>query len=163
VSRAPSPVPAPAAGPAPERTTQQPAASTGGNGSPLTREELTREELTLDQLQEAWSRSVLPAVRERSIPIATLLGGARPSALEGDTLTIEFPASAGFHRRQAEEERNLDVLREALHEVTGQRLAVQMIVGAVEAPAADDDEPLSEEDVLTLLKDTFDATEVEGR
>jgi len=27
----------------------------------------------------------------------------------------------------------------------------------------EDDEQLSEEDVLTLLKDTFDATEVEGR
>jgi hypothetical protein len=54
------------------------------------------------------------------------------------------------------------VLREALHEVTGRKLAVQTTVGAAPA-AALDDEPLSEEDVLTLLKDTFDATEVDPR
>ena len=128
----------------------------GGNGSSLTLE------LTLEKLQEAWSRSVLPAVRERSIPTATLLGEARPAALDGDTLTIEFAVSAGFHRKQAEDPRNLSVLQEALHEVTGRRLAVQTIVGAGAATVASDDEPLSEEDVLTLLKDTFDATEVES-
>ncbi len=157
VSRAPSPVPAPAAGPAPDSAAPQPAAGAGGNGSPLT------IELTLEKLQEAWSRSVLPAVRERSIPTATLLGEALPTALDGDTLTIEFGASAGFHRKQVEEQRNLAVLQDVLHEVTGRHLSVQTIVGAGAAAVPDDDEPLSEEDVLTLLKDTFDATEVEGR
>ena len=152
VSRVPSPVPAPAAGPAPESPALEPPAGDDGNGSPL----------TLEQLQEAWSRSVLPAVRERSIPTATLLGEARPAALDGDTLTIEFAASAGFHRKQAEDQRNLSVLQEALHEITGQRLAVQTTLGAGGAAVAEDDEPLSEEDVLSLLKDTFDATEVES-
>src|SRR5262249_10399005 len=46
------------------------------------------------QLQEAWHRSVLPAVNEKSIPAATILAETRPVALAGDTLTIEFPASA---------------------------------------------------------------------
>ena len=43
------------------------------------------------------------AVKERSIPVATLLAEARPSELEGDTLTIEFRPGAGFHRTQIEE------------------------------------------------------------
>ncbi len=154
VSRVPSPVPAPAAGPAPEPAPE-----------PAHDEEPAADDapLELEQVQDAWARSVLPAVRERSIPTATLLGEAHPVALSDDTLTIEFAPAADFHRRQAEDQRNLLVLREALHEVTGRRLAVQTTVGAA-APGtpADDDEPLSEEDVMSLLKDTFDATEVES-
>jgi hypothetical protein len=117
--------------------------------------------LDLEHVQDAWTRSVLPAVRERSIPTATLLGEAHPVALSDDTLTIEFAPAADFHRRQAEEQRNLVVLREALFEVTGRRLAVATTVGSAPAAADADDDPLSEEDVLSLLKDTFDATEVD--
>src|SRR5882757_8376503 len=51
----------------------------------------------LEQLQEAWQRTVVPAVAERSIPISSVLGEARPSELAGNTLTVEFPASASFN------------------------------------------------------------------
>src|SRR6478672_8584132 len=51
----------------------------------------------LDQLQEAWRRSILPAVEQRSIPIGKTLGEAHPAAFDGDTLTLEFPQSASFH------------------------------------------------------------------
>jgi DNA polymerase-3 subunit gamma/tau len=148
VSRAPSPVPVPAAGPAPAA------------GRPPTADDAAVPPLELEQLQDAWARSVLPAIRERSIPTATLLGEAHPVALEGNTLTIEFAPAAEFHRRQVEEQRNLIVLREALHEVTGRRLAVTTAVGAGPQETLHD-EPLSEDDVLSLLKDTFDAREVE--
>jgi hypothetical protein len=105
---------------------------------------------------------VLPAVQSRSIPVASLLGEARPSALEGETLTLEFPASADFHRRQAEESKNLVVIRDALYEVTGRRLGVVLALGE---PAEDDepekDDPLSEDAFISMFKDTFDAQEVE--
>src|SRR5437879_8502681 len=39
----------------------------------------------LTQLQEAWQRSVLPAVQEKSIPTASMLAEARPVALDDDT------------------------------------------------------------------------------
>src|SRR5947207_3939154 len=39
----------------------------------------------LEQLQEAWQRTVLPAVSEKSIPTASMLTEARPAALEDDT------------------------------------------------------------------------------
>jgi hypothetical protein len=97
------------------------------------------------------------------VPTAALLVEARPAALDGDTLTLEFAAGADFHRRQAEEQRNASLLRDALYEVTGRRLAVSTVLAEADegAPGAAEDEPLSDEDVISLLKDTFDAEEVE--
>src|SRR5947207_8831230 len=86
-------------------------------------------DIELQQLQEVWSRTVLPAVEERSIPTASVLREAHPSQLAGDTLTLEFPATAGFHRRLAEEPKNASLLSDALYEVTGRRLAVALAVG----------------------------------
>jgi DNA polymerase-3 subunit gamma/tau len=118
--------------------------------------------LGLDQLQDAWQRTILPAVQSRSIPVASLLGEARPSALEDETLTLEFPAAADFHRRQAEEPKNVTVIREALYEVTGHRLAVALALGEPEEDAeADADDPLSEEAFISMFKDELDAQEVE--
>ncbi len=118
--------------------------------------------LQLAQLQEAWQRSVLPAVQERSIPVATLLGEARPAALEGETLVLEFAPVADFHRRQVEEPKNLAHVHAALYAVTGHRLAITTTLAATEAGAADEaEQPLDEGDFISLLKDKFDAEEVE--
>ena len=87
---------------------------------------------------------------------------ARPVEIRGDTVTIEFAPAAGFHRTQIEDPKNLAMLRDALYEVTGRRLAVETIVGAPPEPTEPEDvRELSEEDVISLLKDTFDAEEVE--
>ena len=107
----PSPVPAPAAGPAP----------VAPEGEPTTH---APPDVSLEQMQDAWSRSVLPAVKDRSIPVATLLAEASPTELEGDTLTLSFRPGAEFHRIQAEEPGNVQLLRDALYDVTGRRLAV---------------------------------------
>ncbi len=117
--------------------------------------------LALEQLQEAWQRTVLPAVQSRSIPVASLLGEARPAALEAETLTLEFPASADFHRRQAEEPKAVGVIRDALYEVTGHRLGVTLALGEPAEPTEETDEQLSEDDLISMFKDTFDAEEVE--
>src|ERR671927_531717 len=77
----------------------------------------------LEALQEAWQRSVLPAITERSIPTGTMLAEARPVELADDELVLEFPPSASFHRQLAEEPKNATLLRDALYEVTGRRLA----------------------------------------
>jgi DNA polymerase III subunit tau-like protein len=117
----------------------------------------------LSQLQEAWSRTIVPAVAEKSIPISTVLGEARPAELEGDTLTVEFPASASFHRQLAEEPKNATLLRDALYEVTGRKLALAFAVGedGEEAGDAVDEGPAGEERFLELMKETFDARERE--
>jgi DNA polymerase-3 subunit gamma/tau len=120
-------------------------------------------EVKLEQVSDAWSRSILDSVRERSIPVASLLSEARPKELAGDTLTLEFPAGADFHRRQAAEPQNLGVLRDALYEVTGRRLAVVLETGEAGTQQADEDndEPLSEEEFVSLLKERLDARDVE--
>ena len=116
----------------------------------------------LEQLQEAWQRAVLPAVEEKSIPTASVLREAHPAELAGDTLTLEFPRNASFHRQLAEEPKNATLLADALYEVTGRRLALAFELGANggdgEPP---EEEPAGEDDLVSLIKETFDAREVD--
>jgi DNA polymerase-3 subunit gamma/tau len=119
--------------------------------------------LELEQLQEAWQRSILPAVEQRSIPTASVLREAHPSELTDDRLTLEFPAAASFHRKLAEDPKNATLLTDALYEVTGKRLAVAFAVGenGGEVEKTEPDAAVGEEEMLQLLKETFDAREVE--
>jgi hypothetical protein len=119
--------------------------------------------LELSQLQEAWARTILPAVEERGgIPTASLLREAHPAELSGETLTLEFPPTAQFHLDLVRDPKNADLLADALYDVTGRRLELVFELGeAREAPAADD-EPAGEEQILELLKETFDARERES-
>jgi DNA polymerase-3 subunit gamma/tau len=120
--------------------------------------------LELSQLQEAWTRTVLPAVEERGgIPTASLLREAHPADLSGDTLTLEFPPTAQFHLDLARDPKNSGLLADALYDVTGRRLELVFELGeAREGPAAVEDEPAGEERILELLKETFDAQEREN-
>jgi DNA polymerase III gamma/tau subunit len=119
----------------------------------------------LEQLQEAWARTILPAVEERGgIPTASLLREAHPAQLAGDTLTLAFPPDAAFHRSQAEQPKNATLLTEALYAVTGRRFAVAFEFGEGEGEGARDEEdegPAGEERILELMKDTLDARERE--
>jgi DNA polymerase-3 subunit gamma/tau len=122
----------------------------------------TPPSLELEQLQEAWQRTILPAVEERSIPAASVLREAHLAELAEDTLTVEFPASASFHRQLAEEPKNATLLAEALYEVTGRHLGVAFAEGEARAEDTDeDDEPAGEEKILELVKETLDARERE--
>jgi DNA polymerase III subunit gamma/tau len=119
--------------------------------------------IDLEQLQHLWKQAVLPAVSERSIPTASVLGEAKPIELAGERLVVEFPAAASFHRNLAEDPKNATLLAEILHELTGHRLELAFVVGegapdeGEGAPA----EPQSEEEFVSLFKNTFDAREVD--
>ena len=117
--------------------------------------------LQLEQVADAWQRSVVELVRDRQPPAASLLAGTKPTKLAGDTLTLEFPPGHDFHRAKLDEPKYKDILREALYEVTGRRLAVVLEAGEAEAGEETEDEPQSEEDWISSLKETFDAREVE--
>jgi DNA polymerase III subunit gamma/tau len=136
--------------------------STSAEDAPPARQETAPEPLRveLEQLQEAWRRTILPAVEQRSIPIGQTLGEAHPAALAGDTLTLEFPPTAAFHLSVAEDPKNAAMLRDALYEVTGRKLAVAFEIGEA-AGAPEDEAPTSEADVLELMKSTFDARELD--
>jgi DNA polymerase III subunit gamma/tau len=116
----------------------------------------------LGELQAAWKQSILPTVSERSIPTGSVLAEARPVALEGDRLVLEFPPAASFHRGLAEDPKNASVLAAVLHEVTGRRLAVAFELGegppAEEAEAAE--EPATEEEIIALVQTTFDTRKI---
>jgi DNA polymerase-3 subunit gamma/tau len=119
--------------------------------------------LELEQLQEAWQRTILPAVEERSIPTASMLREAHPVLLEGDRLTLSFPPAASFHRGLAEEPKNATLLQEALYAVTGRRLALAFEIGEEESGNGDTppaEHPVSEDDLVELMKETFDAREL---
>jgi DNA polymerase III subunit gamma/tau len=118
--------------------------------------------LELEQLREAWQRTILPAVEERSIPTASVLREARPAELDDEMLKLEFPAAASFHREFAEEPKNAALLQEALYEVTGRQLAVTFTIGEHEGDEAEEDDgPAGEDAILELMKETFDARELE--
>jgi DNA polymerase III subunit gamma/tau len=115
--------------------------------------------IELEQLREVWQRSVVPAVQTRAIHAAPVIGEATPVALEGDRLRLEFPPSADFHRKLAEEKYE-SLLREALYEVTGRKLDLEFVLGE-NGVEAEEEEPASEEDLVALVKETFDAREVD--
>jgi DNA polymerase III subunit gamma/tau len=116
----------------------------------------------LEQLQEAWRRAILPAVEQKSIPIGKTLAEAHPAALAGDTLTLEFPQTASFHLKVAEDPKNAALLRDALYEVTGRKLVVSFELGDHSGDAGEDEGPVDEEDVVELMKSTFDARELDA-
>jgi DNA polymerase-3 subunit gamma/tau len=150
----------PAAAPAPQTAESVDEPETAPQPVPVT---VGAPSLELSQLQEAWARTVLPAVEERGgIPTASLLREAHPADLSGDTLTLEFPPTAQFHLDLAREPKNATLLADALYDVTGRRLELVFELGeARETPQADD-EPAGEEQILELLKETFDARERES-
>ena len=89
-----------------------------------------------------------------------MLAEARPVALEGDRLVLEFPPAASFHRGLAEDPKNASVLAAVLYEVTGRRLAIAFELGEG-APAEEaEDEPATEEEIIALVQTTFDTRKI---
>jgi len=159
VEAAPDPASEPASGEEPVPTEETPEPVEEVAASPAN-ESVTVE---LQRLQEAWQRSIVPAIA--SIPTRSLFQEARPVALEGTRLKIEFPRSASFHRNLAGDEKNSSQLADALYELTGARLSFEFVI--TEAPPAESEpgsqsEPPPSDDLISLLKDKFDAHEVEN-
>ena len=97
-----------------------------------------------------------------SSDLASLLLEAHPTRLEGDTLTLEFPPAAAFHRQNAAEPKNASLLGDALYEVTGRRLSLVFTEGAErESKPKQQEQPATEEEIVELVKSTFDAREVD--
>ncbi len=155
-----------AAGLAREIVAAPSAASTGqqDNPAPPLAASAPPPGLELQELQEAWRRSILPTVEGQGggIPAAAMLAEAHPAALEDDVLTLEFPEGAQFHRKHAEEPKNVALLENALYEVTGRRLQIAFATGARPDPrASEPDRPATEEEIVELVKTTFDAQELD--
>jgi len=91
-----------------------------------------------------------------------MLAVARPAELSGDVLTLEFPRASAFNRERAEEPRISTLVLEALYEVTGRHLQLAFVTGEPpEATGPAPDHPVTEQEIVELVKSTFDAQEAE--
>jgi DNA polymerase III subunit gamma/tau len=112
-------------------------------------------ELDLERVETLWP-AVAEAVREQNGMVGALLTDARPSALEGDRLTVAFPEEAVFKKKKAEGNREL--VQGALRGLTGRTLSIAYELSGP-SPAF---EPvvLSEEELIERLRAELGAEEI---
>jgi DNA polymerase III subunit gamma/tau len=118
----------------------------------------------IERVVELWP-AVVDHLRESgSAMLSTLFDGARPLGVdeERSVLRIGFPASAKFNKKKAEAAANVDRITEAITATAGRRLrpAYELIEEDVPASAGEGNRAIDEEDLLEMIKDNFDATEV---
>jgi hypothetical protein len=107
---------------------------------------------------------VLDALRAlASGPTASYFEVTRPLGLEGDRLTIGFPAGSQFNRRNADKPEQRSQLVAALKSVTGEEFTLEYTelgstAGAEEAPA--EAPVVDEEQFVERVKSEFNAEEV---
>ncbi len=111
-------------------------------------------QIDLERVRTLWP-AVVDAVRVENAMVGALLGEARPSALDGDSLTIDFPADAEFSKKKAES--NGALVRTALRGLTGHALDLQYNLSG-DHPGASP--TLSEDELLRRLREDFGAKEV---
>jgi hypothetical protein len=96
--------------------------------------------------------------------LSTLFDEARPLGIDEERgmLRIGFPPSAKFNKKKAESSANLDRMADAITAIAGQGLrpSYELIEEDVPEAAAEKDTSVDEEEMLEMLKDQFDATEV---
>jgi DNA polymerase III subunit gamma/tau len=111
--------------------------------------------LELEHVQKLWP-AIAEAVTERNGMLGAALAAARPVALEGDRLTVAFPADAAFVKKKAEAGREL--IQAAVRGLTGRsaRLAFELSDAAAGAAAP----TLDEAQLIERLRAEFGAEEV---
>ena len=118
----------------------------------------------IERVVDLWP-AVVDHLRESgSAMLSTLFDDARPLGVdEGrSVLRIGFPASAKFNKKKAEAAPNVDRMAEAITAIVGPRLrpAYELIEEDVPAATAEGNASVDEEDLVEMIKDNFDATEV---
>jgi hypothetical protein len=124
----------------------------------------TTAAVEVERVVELWP-AVVDHLRESgSTMLSSLFEGARPLGIDQDRslIRIGFPASAKFNKKKAEAAANVDRMSEAITAVVGERLrpAYELIDDGAPAAAGEGDSSLEEEDLVEMIKDNFDATEV---
>jgi DNA polymerase III subunit gamma/tau len=109
--------------------------------------------IELARIEELWP-AVAEAVREENGMVGALIAHARPTALEGDRLTVAFPDGNAFSKKKAEANREL--VERAVRGLTGSRLSVAFELSATAAGEA----TLSEEELIERLRNELGAEEV---
>jgi len=119
------------------------------------------------RLADRWHEAVVPEVSRRSAALGSLIELAVPEAESGDVV-LAFPKSQLFAKAAADTPQNRALIESVLEQAVGEPVRVRMEVAeedAEEAPAAGGVAPerLDEADLLSQLKEKFDAREIEER
>ena len=140
---------------APQRSVAEQAAPTPAAGR--RRASSRPPAVELEQLQEAWQRTIVPAVAEKSIPISTVLGEARPGAARGRHAHGRVPGECVVPpaARRGAEERDAARRRAVRGDGPAARARVRRRRGRrPRGRAVELEGPAGEERILELMKET---------
>ena len=114
-------------------------------------------ELSLDAFADMWP-AVISSLEDEYGLLAALLREAKPLELSGEGLTLAWPESAAFSKRQAEDPAKRQLLAESIRAVTGAslRLAFELRADEEVSPAG---EAIDEEELVDRFKREFSAVE----
>jgi DNA polymerase III subunit gamma/tau len=119
--------------------------------------------IDLERVVELWP-AVVDHLRDNgSAMLSTLFDEARPLGIDEEraALRIGFPVSAKFNKKKAESTANIERMTEALGSVAGARVRpIYELIDDHKQDAASEKGELSEEEIVDLVKDSFDASEV---
>jgi DNA polymerase-3 subunit gamma/tau len=153
-----APVEEPASAPAPQAAPQR---SSAGPSAAVAVEPRAEEAprpsgaLELEQVKALWP-AVADAVSEENGMLGAAIGAAQPSAIEGDRLTVAFPADAAFVKKKAEANREL--LATAVRGLTGHSLALAFELSNEASASAQ--ATLDHEQLIERLRAEFGAEEI---
>jgi DNA polymerase III subunit gamma/tau len=110
--------------------------------------------LSLETFIQMWP-AVLESLEGESPMLAAALREARPSGLADQDLTLAWPESAAFSKRQAEDPAKRELIAQSIRAVTGASLRLAYELGA----EAQEAEPVSEDELVARFKHEFGAVE----
>jgi DNA polymerase III subunit gamma/tau len=114
-------------------------------------------ELSLAAFADLWP-AVIESIEEESPRLAALLRQARPLALADRGLTLAWPESAAFSKRQAEDPAKHEVIAQSIRAVTGASLRLAHELHA-DPQLTEAESSLSEEELVERFKQEFSAEE----
>ncbi|MBI2692113.1 MAG: DNA polymerase III subunit gamma/tau [Solirubrobacterales bacterium] len=121
------------------------------------------ESPSLEVVAASWDKAV-GTLMEESPSLASVLENSKPLRIEGKTLVLGFPMSASFYRKNAEQSDKREMILAHLTTATGFRFALQteQMADAEFNPlmVPNDGSGFDTEELVTKLKEEFDATEV---
>ena len=162
-----APPPAPAE-PAPEPEVPQaatPAEAADPGDSPVAQVVAAAGEVDLEKLVGLWPAVVDQVRQGGSELLGHVFAAARPVAVnvEDAVVDIGFPASKAFNKRKAEAAEATDRLAEAVRAIAGERLRpVFVLLDSDDEEAGAAESPMSEDDLVELIRAEFDAEIVSG-
>ena len=118
----------------------------------------------IERVVELWPAVVDHLRDSGSAMLSTLFDEAKPLGIdeERSVLRVGFPPSAKFNKKKAESPANVERMGEALNSIAGVRLrpVYELIDRPTEDAAPEVSAEISEDELVDLVKDSFDASEV---